>query len=73
MKNIFIYIIMKNIGLTIRTIDNFNEQIYSSGIDQNIMILYNYLKIHSYVRFFHVMINQNLTYMNAIIFLSYKN
>ena len=64
---------MKNIGLTIRTIDNFNEQIYSSGIDQNIMILYNYLKIHSYVRFFHVMINQNLTYMNAIIFLIYKN
>ena len=43
---------MKNIGLTIRTIENFNDQIYSSGIDQNIMILYNYLKILSCVRFF---------------------
>lgn len=31
------------IGITIRTLKNFNSQIYCSGIDQNIMFLYNYL------------------------------
>ena len=29
-----------------------NDQIYGSGIDQNIMILYNYLRLYSNVRLF---------------------